>query len=327
MSFSEIKGQEAAISILQSSLRQGRIAHAYLFHGIHGVGKRKAALALAKTMNCTGSETGAACGSCGSCLRIESGTHPDILQIRRSGSFVRIEQIRILKRALIYKPLEGRYRVAIIDEADFLNRESANSLLKTLEEPPEQSIIILIVADIDGLLPTIVSRCMIVPFRPLSPSVISGCLLSGHKDRLSEEEAGLLGSLSGGSMETAMRLADRKNMEARKELCRRLSQISRRHLDTAMALAEDLAENKDDLSDMTTVLKTFIRDVMALKQGLAENGLINKDLKDMIGQCAAQWQEEELFKSWDLLTRAENALGRNFNRQLILENAFLALAE
>lgn len=326
MSFSEIKGQEAAIGILQSTLRQGRLAHAYLFHGIEGVGKRKTALALAKTINCTGPEAGAACCTCGSCLRIDSGTHPDILRIGRSGSFIRIDQIRNLQKELIFRPFEGRYRVAVIDEGNFLNKESSNCLLKTLEEPPEQSIIILIVTDVEELLPTIVSRCLIVPFRPLSPSVISRCLLE-RESRISEEEAELLGFLSGGSMETAIRLSEPENMNARKELCRRLSQISRRHLDTAMALAEDLAEKKDDLSDMTTMLKTFIRDVIALKKGLAEKCLINKDLKDMITRCADEWRAEDLFKSWDLLTRAEHGLSRNFNRQLILENAFLALAK
>lgn len=326
MSFSEIKGQEAAIGILQSTLRQGRLAHAYLFHGIEGVGKRKTALALAKTINCTGPETGEACCTCGSCLRIESGTHPDILRIGRSGSFIRIEQIRNLQKELIFRPFEGRYRVVVIDEGNFLNKESSNCLLKTLEEPPEQSIIILIVTDVEELLPTIVSRCLIVPFRPLSPSVISRCLLE-RTSRISEEEAELLGLLSGGSMETAIRLSEPENMNARKELCRRLSQISRRHLDTAMALAEDLAEKKDDLSDMTTMLKTFIRDVIALKKGLAEKCLINKDLKDMITLCADEWRAEDIFKSWDLLTRAEHALSRNFNRQLILENAFLALVK
>lgn len=326
MSFAEILGQEPAIKFLKNSLKRGKVAHAYLFYGIEGIGKEKTARALAQALNCLSPQGVEACGECRSCLKMESGTHPDFVVIKPSGAFIRIEQIRSLKRQLIYKPLEGRYRIAIITNADLLNKESANCLLKTLEEPPDTSIIILMATDINELLPTIVSRCQAVLFRPLSPAVISEYLCSYGDNKFPPEQAALLASLSGGSLSRAIRLADSPLMEMRRDVCIQLISLSRQDMENLLLLAENLAGRKEELPEVLAMLKTCLRDLLFLRQGLDERYIINKDLREMLFEGTRRWTEKQLIHSLDLLYSAEQAITRNYNRQLILENLFLQLA-
>jgi DNA polymerase-3 subunit delta' len=326
MSFAEILGQEPAIKFLKNSLKRGKVAHAYLFYGIEGIGKEKTARVLAQALNCLSPQGVEACGECRSCLKIESGAHPDLIVIKPSGAFIRIEQIRSLKRQLIYKPLEGRYRIAIITNADLLNKESANCLLKTLEEPPDTSIIILMATDINELLPTIVSRCQAVLFRPLSPAVISKYLCSYGDNKFSMEQAALLASLSGGSLSRAVRLADSPLMEMRRDICLKLISLSRQDMENLLLLAENLSGRKEELPEILAMLKTCLRDLLFLRQGLDERYIINKDLREMLFEGARRWTEKQLIHSLELLYSAEQAITRNYNRQLILENLFLQLA-
>ncbi len=326
MSFAEILGQEPAIKFLKNSLERGKVAHAYLFYGIEGIGKEKTARALARVLNCLSPQGVEACGECRSCLKMESGAHPDFIVIKPSGAFIRIEQIRSLKRQLIYKPLEGRYRIAIITNADLLNKESANCLLKTLEEPPDNSIIILMATDINELLPTIVSRCQAVLFRPLSPAVISEYFCSYGDNKFSPEQAALLASLSGGSLGKAVGLADSPLMEMRRDICIKLMSLSRQDMESLLLLAENLAGRKEELPEILAMLKTCLRDSLFLRQGLDERYIINKDLREMLFEGARRWTEKQLIHSLELLYGAEQAITRNYNRQLILENLFLQLA-
>jgi DNA polymerase-3 subunit delta' len=327
MSFAEILGQEPAIKLLKNSLERGKVAHAYLFYGIEGIGKEKTARALARALNCLSPQGIEACsGECRSCLKMESGAHPDLIVIKPSGAFIRIEQIRSLQRRLIYKPLEGRYRIVIITNADLLNKESANCLLKTLEEPPDASIIILMATDINELLPTIVSRCQAVPFRPLSPAVISEYLCSYGDNKFSPEQAALLASLSGGSLGRAVRLADSPLMEMRRDVCIQLISLSRQDMQGLLLLAENLAGRKEELPEIISMLRTCLRDSLFLRQGLDERHLINKDLREILFEGARRWTEKEIIHGLELLHSAEQAVTRNYNRQLILENLFLQLA-
>ncbi len=326
MSFAEILGQEPVTRLLQLSLQRRKIAHAYLFHGIEGIGKEKTARILAKAVNCLSPRGVDACNECPSCLKIETGTHPDIILIQPNGAFIRIDQIRSLQKQLVYRPLEGRYRVAIIASAHLLNKESANCLLKTLEEPPETSIITLIATDTDQLLPTIVSRCQSVPFRPLPQEVITEYLCSRDTHRFSPDQAALLASLSGGSLGRAIRLADSPLLEIRSGMCKQLTCLSRQNLEDVLCLAGDLATRKEELPEIMGMLKTFLRDVFFLRRGMGEKYLINKDLSEVLAAGADRWTDENLIKGLELLSSAERAIARNYNRQLIFENVFLQLA-
>ncbi len=176
--FREILGQDWVVSHLKAARLAGRLAHAYLFLGPAGVGKATTARALAAALNCEqlGAD-GDACGVCPSCRRLQAGTHPDFLVIspEEGKTQIEIEQIRELRRLTEYPPLGGGWRVVVIKPAEALtvqNDAAANALLKTLEEPPPQHLLVLIARGEADLLPTIVSRCHKLAFAPLPSALI-----------------------------------------------------------------------------------------------------------------------------------------------------------
>ena len=175
MPFSHIQGQSQAITALQRAYKQHRLHHAYLFYGPNGIGKRKSALALAELLLCKTPLQDDACGQCGGCIRLRAGTHPDFIYVKRElnskgvpGQAIKIHQIRELQKKLSYQAYEGGRRVVCIEEADRLNLATANALLKTLEEPSQDTHFILLSDRVHLILPTIASRCQKVRFTPLS---------------------------------------------------------------------------------------------------------------------------------------------------------------
>ena len=167
VAFSEILGQKTAKRFLKQVMASGKIPHAYLFTGIPGIGKTTTAMAFAMALNCREPVDFEGCGQCPSCRQFKGKNFPDFISILPEGQNIRIDQIKELNRKLGFAPVSGGYRVCVIHQADAMNDESANSFLKTLEEPPPGNILILRVTESLDLLPTIVSRCQQVPFQPL----------------------------------------------------------------------------------------------------------------------------------------------------------------
>ncbi|MBA4602826.1 DNA polymerase III subunit delta' [Thermoactinomyces mirandus] len=161
--------QPQLLEILRNAFRSNRLAHAYIFYGPKDTGKRELALELAKTVNCERQE-GSACGKCSSCIQIEQGNHPDVVMIRPDGNVIKIAQLRQLQSRFRYSAPEGVTRVAVLEEADKMRAEAANSLLKFLEEPYPAMMVILITERLADILSTIRSRCQLVRFPELSPS-------------------------------------------------------------------------------------------------------------------------------------------------------------
>jgi DNA polymerase III subunit delta' len=145
MSFSDIYGHERAITILKKAIAQKRVGHAYLFSGLNAIGKRTIACRFAQALNCEqAQELHDACGQCPACLKIRHASHADLINIKADGQFIRIAAIREIQEQMKFKPLEGGWRVIIIDDADKMRDEAANALLKTLEEPTASNILILV---------------------------------------------------------------------------------------------------------------------------------------------------------------------------------------
>ncbi|MCK5480956.1 MAG: DNA polymerase III subunit delta', partial [Gammaproteobacteria bacterium] len=141
--FINLLGQDKAKSLLREAVARDRMSHAYLFRGPDGVGKKRAALTFASYINCQDPDMDDACGQCISCKKYLSGNHPDLLSVQPDTAVIKIGQIRELKKQLVFPPLEAKCRVVVIEDVHTMKREAANSLLKTLEEPPEQNLLIL----------------------------------------------------------------------------------------------------------------------------------------------------------------------------------------
>src|SRR5262245_4454185 len=232
MSWNTILGHEGEVQKLRASSAAGRLAHAYAFVGPSGIGKERFALELAKCLLCE-KHTDAqleSCGECPSCQQVAAGTHPDLLKIAilEGKRELVVEQFigdkargirgkEGLCHDVSLKPMSGRRRVALIDDAELLNDESANALLKTLEEPPPNSVLILIATSADLLLPTIRSRCQVVAFQPLTAAHVRQLLLR-EGVTADEREAAQAAALSGGSLDAARQLLDPQLRDLREEL-------------------------------------------------------------------------------------------------------------
>jgi DNA polymerase-3 subunit delta' len=213
-----VRGHEALVEGFRRAVRRGRLAHAYLFTGPPGVGKRLFAVELAKALLCERPPAELeSCDACAACVQVEAGTHPDFYPAARPPEALEfpIELMRQLCGSFALKSARGRGKVVLVDDADDLNEESANCFLKTLEEPPPRSVLILIGSSPDRQLPTIVSRCQVVRFAPLPPELVDELL----RARGVEDAAlrGRLVRLSGGSPGLAEALAEPALWEFRQE--------------------------------------------------------------------------------------------------------------
>ncbi|MBI4208908.1 MAG: DNA polymerase III subunit delta' [Deltaproteobacteria bacterium] len=169
MAFVDLIGQSESIQRLEKSIYENRLSHAYLFFGPAGVGKRTAALALAKRLLCERPQEIKSCGPCSACLKVEKGVHPDLRLVAVEENSIKIDLIREIQNWLAIIPFEANRKVVIFDHAEKISRGAANALLKTLEEPPSHALMILVAPAVQSILPTVASRCQKIPFRSLTP--------------------------------------------------------------------------------------------------------------------------------------------------------------
>lgn len=228
MSWQRLCGHESQIRAFERVVQRGRLAHAYLFTGPSGIGKRLFAEELAKALLCEARAEARleACDRCASCLQIAAGTHPDYFAAGRPQESLElpIAVMRELCQQFALKPARGRGKVAVLDDADDLNEESANCFLKTLEEPPPRSVLLLIGTDAERQLPTIVSRCQVVYFQPLAEETV--CELLRAQGLEDESLIHRLTRMSNGSPGQALALADPALWEFRRCLLHDLFQPS-----------------------------------------------------------------------------------------------------
>ncbi len=213
MDFSDILGHERQVGFLLKILNSDRVGGAYLFcsRGADGIGKKQVALAFARALNCEDFKGTDACGICSSCTAALAGAHPNILVVEPDEKGVlKIDQVRTLQKALRYRVESGR-RVCVVDGADKMLRAASNVLLKTLEEPPRGSMVILLSSNPDSLLPTILSRCQRINFYPLANELVAG--LIADKFGLGSGEALTIARLSGGSPARAAEMVEEGSLE------------------------------------------------------------------------------------------------------------------
>ncbi len=324
MSFAQILGQKSAVTILRNALSRGRLAHAYLFLGPEGVGKRLTALALAKAMNCQApSADGDACEQCPSCTKINSAQHADVVLIEPEGEFIKIDQIRALQKQLQFRPLEKGHRACILDPAEQMNKEASNALLKTLEEPPKDTHLFLITARPHHLLPTILSRCQWVKFKPLSGSQVVEILRRNAS--LDAEQAPFLASLAAGSAGKAFSLSGQVDFQKRLEWLRVFSELSGKTAEEIFETCERMAKGEEEIDDLLEFWKLWIRDLLVFKvRGKAET-LINRGLEEQVAADASKYDLERLDFLFTFISDVQRGLALKVNRQLALETLMLGM--
>ena len=316
MAFRDVVGHQRPLKILQKGIETERVYSAYLFTGMEGIGKRLVALNMAKALNCPNGE-GDACDCCPSCQRMDKGVHPDLFQIKPAGEAIKIGQIRELQRSLAFKPYEARWRVIIVDEADRMTREASNAFLKTLEEPPQWTTIILVATAVKGLPPTVLSRCQRILFNPLSQEEVTKVLA----DHLMAEEIQNLIPLAGGSPGRALRMDGEEVTQARDALPFVFSPSLGRRLQ----LAQELAHQEGRGSIFLEILVGWFRDLIVYRETGQEGMLFNRDFVDEVKRVAPEGETEALLRNFWSLLQIQRGIEAHGNLQLSLETALLGI--
>jgi DNA polymerase-3 subunit delta' len=292
-----------------------------LFTGIEGVGKRDAALVLAMACNCrhayADSDSGGTvpCGDCSACRKIQSGVHPDVLSIRPARGIIRIDQVRDLVHIASMKPYEGRYRVAIVADAQKMNPEAGNALLKLLEEPPAQTLILLTALQRSDLLPTIVSRCQHIRFRPYSRKELASNLTTAHG--IEPVWASVLAAAADGSLDRAVSMSKGRYKAERDGWVDAFEDLFQAPDAVKLAFSERLAADRKNLDQTLAVLKTWIRDLAVFPY--RPDLVVNRDLGDRLRQAGRRHSAAQLAACLSALERAQRHIASNANPRMALE--------
>jgi len=323
MNLQSLPGQALARRMLQSALAAGNVSHAYIFHGPPGSGKRRAATAFAKALLCDAGGTDA-CGSCLSCRRFDSGNHPGLTVIRPDGASVKIGQIRELQRQFVYRSVDGDARqVYIVEDADRMTEQAANSLLKFLEEPSARLVAILLADNIRALLPTIRSRAQAVPFAPLPPDEMERALVAeGIPRELARPAARLAAGLDAArELATADWFAELRNLMI--QLAKESASGGREALVTALKRAPGRGEagHADVLFDLFLL---WFKDMMHVQWNRKEN-VVFIDQMEILMREAFRRSAGEWAALMEMALDARRKLRAHASVQLTLDHFLLAL--
>ena len=327
MTFAHIVGHDAAIARLARAAAQTRVGGGYLLTGPAGIGKRTLARALAARLLCTTPvagppEGGDACGGCGSCRRVAAGTHPDLHVVTREEDRrdIRIDQVRELARWLALRPLEARWKVGVLEEADCLNDHGQNALLKTLEEPPGASVLVLTAVHPSHLLPTVRSRCQHLRLDPLPVPAVAAFLVSRG---MAADRATALAARAGGIPGRALALADDPHADIRASMVEQLAELAQHDAARCSAVAQRLA--KGAIEPALETAFAWYRDLLARVLGEPEDPPRAPAAAERLATIARRTTAERVLRQLETVYAASEAIDRNVNRVLALETMFLAL--
>ncbi|MBI2805037.1 MAG: DNA polymerase III subunit delta' [Planctomycetes bacterium] len=337
MSFSTILGHQPRIDAFRQIVANQRLAHAYLFVGPPGVGKRLVALELAKAILCEAPGPSPAvldaCDSCAACLLVQAGTHPDLFQVARpeDKNEFPIAVMQELCRNFSFKAARGHGKIAIIDDADDFNDESANCFLKTLEEPPPGSLLILLGTSLDRQLSTIKSRCQMVRFAPLSDEHVRKLLTKQGIDNPSLIER--LVRLAAGSPGQALALADETLWQFRRALLQGLTQpridsvaLSRQFVEFAEQAGKDAPAQRRRVNQMLRLLIEAFTDVLRIQAGASARSAEPAELP-LLASLAQRAGPDKIQAVLERCLETETQVGRYVQLSLVVEGLVDALGQ
>ena len=320
MSLKDIIGQDRAVGLLHGIISGNQAGGSYIFIGPRGVGKRTASIEFAKAINCEKREIDA-CDGCISCGKINSSNHPDVFIMRKEkdSSFIKIDKIRDIIYQASLKPYEAWKKIFIINNAEDMNEESQNALLKILEEPRENQIFILTTSRISGILPTVISRCKAIKFNLLSQARIQGFLI--EKRGFNESEAILFSHMALGSLGRAIAFKENDDIRERDKMLNDFF-FRKRAL-----FREEVCDEKKyaDLEESLQMILSWYRDLLVSKFTEDKNVFLNADKIDEIFSYSARFSADKLERDISSVMKTINYVRRNVNPKMALFNMALEL--
>lgn len=324
-SFSEIVGHEQIKEHMQAAIRDKKPFHAYLFQGEEGVGKEALARTFAAGLQCQSESADKPCKECVSCCQMESGNQPDVIWVTREKASLGVDEIREqLCNTMDIKPFSSPYKIYLVPEAEKMTEAAQNALLKTIEEPPEYGIVILMTSNISALLPTIQSRCLTMEFRPLSTAVVESyvkehCQVPDYQARASA-------AFAQGNLGKAMRYAKSEDFIERKDhIISLLRHVEQMDLSEMLAVIKDLGTRKDEVRDYIDLMVLWYRDVLLFKATKDINQLLFQDEASYISREASHRSYEKIEEILQAFEKAKVRLRANVNFDITMELMLLTL--
>lgn len=326
MNFDSIIGQSVLAGSLKRAVKENLVANSYIFCGPRGSGKSMAAEIFAKALNCNGEGVEKPCDKCTSCKKLESGNHPNIDIIKPSGASIKIKQIREVIAKVSKKPFENGYKVLIIDEADKMTQDAQDAFLKTLEEPPANTVFILLAENQNSLLPTVVSRCQVFYLQKIAKQQIESYLL--EKFSCDIEQISFAATAANGIIGRAIEMLNDQELQKLRKLhvnfASNLNGGSYTELTTA---ASELAVSKEDAVRLLDFMLSWHRDILIIKQGCEEQLLVNSDNANIIERQAKVLDEKRIYRIIDAIKRTISYVNHNVGIKNSVDSMILNIME
>lgn len=325
--FSEIMGHEDIKEHLQMAIRGDKPFHAYIFHGEVGCGKETMAKTFAAGLQCQSEINNRPCGDCPSCKQMESGNQPDVIWVNRELSSIGVDDIREkINSSIAIKPFSSPYKIFIVPEADRMTEAAQNALLKTIEEPPEYGVILLLTSNMDAILPTIQSRCLKLEFRPLSTAAIEKYLI--EKYDVVDYRARTSAIFAQGNLGKAIRYIESEDFEEKRDkVLRILKNVHTMDVSEMLEIIKEVGEDKADAKDYIDLMVLWYRDVLLFKATKNMNHLIFQGEYRAISSEANQRDYEKIEEILSAFDKAKLRLKANVNFEVAMELMLLAMKQ
>ena len=325
--FKDVVGHKDIINYIRNAVREDKVSHAYILNGERGAGKKMLANLFAATLLC---EKGGPdpCNECHSCRQAESGNHPDIIKVtHEKPNSISVDDIREqVNNTIMIKPYQGPYKVYIIPQADMMTPQAQNALLKTIEEPPEYAVIMLLTENADTLLPTINSRCVMLKLRNIKDTLIKKYLMETMQ--VPDYKADMCTAFAQGNMGRAIMLANSEHFnEIRDEAVQLLKYINEMELSEIVQAVSRITAYKLEINDYLDIIMIWYRDVLLYKATKDMDKVVFKDQIKYIKERAKRSSYEGIELIIESLEKAKARLRANVNFDLVMELLFLTIKE
>ncbi|MBE5955949.1 MAG: DNA polymerase III subunit delta' [Lachnospiraceae bacterium] len=325
--FKDIIGHEKIIKHFKTAIERGQISHAYILEGETGSGKKLLAKTFAQALECEERE-GDSCKVCHSCMMAESGNHPDIIWVTHEKSnTISVADIRSQVNGDIgIKPYSGNYKIYIIDQAEKMNEQAQNALLKTIEEPPSYAVLILLASQTGAFLPTILSRCITLSLRPIEEERIRDYILT-HTS-LTREEADFCAGYSMGNLGKAMDLATNEaRIEMKKDCTGLLSRIHQMEIYEVIGYLKELSKYKENIMEFLDMMLVWFHDILIIKTTKTKDRIVFKEEFPVMDQIADHMTYEGIQKILCAFEKTKLRLRSNVNFDVAMELLLLLIKE
>lgn len=324
--FSEVIGHKRIINHLKNAIECNKPSHAYIFHGEDGCGKRTVADIFAAGLLCEGKDE-KPCGVCPSCLKYKGNNHPDVIRVTHEKAKISVDEIRTqLVGEMQIKPYCSQYKIFIVDEAELMNEQAQNALLKTLEEPPAYGVIILLSNNINSFLDTILSRAVALPFLPCGRDEVVRFIMS--KKQVPDYQAGIVAACSGGNPGLALKWVDSEEFSERKEKSLELlRRMGRMEPDMIFQTSSEWGKKKDEILFFLRLVQVWIRDVLYIKATEKTIGLMFMEEKSHLQKQATTISYERINEISLGAEQLRARLESNVNGEISLESFLLLFKE